>query len=334
MSYHHLIRAACAAAALTVPAAAMAQDWPARELNGIIQWGAGGATDTVSRALQHSAEQELGRRIVMTNRSGGSGAIAMRYVQSQRPDGYTLLFGAENPQLYKVLGLADADYGDFFPINIPARGVVVITVPADSPYQTLQDLLDAAQTNPNGLRMGTMGPGSLSQVVETMIQSATDFQVTAVPFDGEGPGLTAMMGGALDVIPASLSAANPMIEAGRIRALAVVNGSAIEQLPGVPPITDTLPDLDRFLPWGPFYGVFVAKDAPAEAQDKLVAAFHTAAQNEDFIAMMQGRGNIMMNISGDEAQAFLTQWQSVTSWLLQDAGVAKASPEDFGIARP
>lgn len=323
------------AAAMTITALpSQAQTYPDHELTGVIQWGAGGATDTVSRALQPGAEDVLGQRLVMINRTGGSGVIGMRFTQMQQPDGYTLLFGAENPQLYKVLGLADADYGDFYPVNLPARGVVVITVPANSPFQTMQDLLDAAKADPGGLKMGGTGPGGLVHVVETMIKSSTDFQVTTVPFDGEGPGLTAMLGGAVDVMPAGLSAAKPLIESGRARALAVVDSAQLDQLPGVPPITDTLPDLGRYLPWGPFYGVFVAEDAPDEAKARLTEAFKAAAGTDEFRAMMEGRGNVIMNISGDEARAFLDNWQSVTSWLLQDAGVAKASPEEFGIPKP
>ena len=319
------IHGAAVLALTTVPA--LSQDYPDRDINGIIQWGVGGATDTVSRALKPVADEVLGRSVVMNNRSGGSGVIGMRYAQAQRPDGYTLLFGAENPQLYKVLGLADADYSDFYPVNLPARGVVVIAVPMDAPYQNLQDLLDAVQAQPGKLRMGTMGPGSLSHVVETMISSAAEFDVTAVPFDGEGPGFTAMLGGAVDFIPTSLSVAKPMLEAGRARALAVVESDAIAQLSDVPPITDTLPELERFLPWGPFYGVFVARDAPDEAREKLVEAFAAATDSQDFRRLMENRGNLMMNISGDEAEAFLDNWQSVSSWLLYDAGVAQKSPE-------
>ena len=326
------IHGAAVLALTTVPA--LSQDYPDRDINGIIQWGVGGATDTVSRALKPVADEVLGRSVVMNNRSGGSGVIGMRYAQAQRPDGYTLLFGAENPQLYKVLGLADADYSDFYPVNLPARGVVVIAVPMDAPYQSLQDLLDAVQAQPGKLRMGTMGPGSLSHVVETMISSAAEFDVTAVPFDGEGPGFTAMLGGAVDFIPTSLSVAKPMLEAGRARALAVVESDAIAQLSDVPPITDTLPELERFLPWGPFYGVFVARDAPEEARDKLVEAFAAATDSQDFRRLMENRGNLMMNISGDEAEAFLDNWQSVSSWLLYDAGVAQKSPEEFGIPKP
>ncbi len=323
-----------AATLMLAPLAAKAQSYPARDVSGIIQWGVGGATDTVSRALKPIADEVLGRNIIMNNRSGGSGVIGMRFAQAQRPDGYTILFGAENPQLYKVLGLADADYGDFYPVNVPARGVVVIAVPADSPYRTLQDLIDAVQAAPGRVRMGAMGVGSLTHVVQTMISSATEFPVNAIPFDGEGPSLTAMLGGAVDFMPSGLASVKPMIDAGRVRALAVVDAEEVDLIPGVPSIVETLPEVARFLPWGPFYGVFVAKDAPEEAKAKLVEAFAAAADSENFRKLMETRGNLLLNLSGEEAEAFLDNWRSVTSWLLHDAGATKHSPEKFGVPRP
>lgn len=309
-------------------------DFPTRDIQGVIQWGAGGATDTVSRAVQPHVEEVLGRRIIMTNRTGATGVIGMRYVQAQPADGYTLLFGAENPQLYKVLGLADADYGDFYTVNLLSRGVVVMTVRDDAPWNDFSELLAAVQAEPGRFRMGGTGTGGLTHVVEAMITSVTDFDVTTVPYDGEGPGLTAMLGGAVDFMPAGLSAASELIRSGRARALAVVNTEAVPQLPDVTPITEFLPEMETFLPWGPFYGVFVSKDAPEAARNALVEAFATGAATEEFTTMMEGRGNVMMSISGDEAAEFLDRWQSVTSWLLYDTGAAENSPEQFGIPRP
>ena len=108
-----------AAVALAVAAPAWAE-YPEKDLQGVIQWGAGGSTDTVMRAVTPPAEDVLGADVVMTNRTGGVGAIATKFVQAQDADGYTLLMGAENPQLYKVMGLGDTDYADFVPI-VPDR---------------------------------------------------------------------------------------------------------------------------------------------------------------------------------------------------------------------
>lgn len=325
--------AAMAAVTLTAAGPALA-DFPEREILGVVMWGAGGATDTVARAVNPAAEEALGRPVVVLNKSGGAGAISTAFVNAAPADGYTVLYGAENPQLHGVMAVSDIDYADFYPVNILGRGVAVISVPADSPYQTMQDLLDDISANPGNVAMGSTGPGGLPSTVGALIANTADFDVTAIPFGGEGPGLTAMLGGEVDFMPTGISAAAEQIKAGNMRALAVVNTEPVDILPGVPPITETLPDMERFLPWGPFYGVFVRRDVPEDVVSTLVDAYVQAAQDPGFVELMETRGNIVMNISGTEADDFLTQWQQVTTWVLQDTGAAVVSPEELGIPRP
>ncbi|WP_372621736.1 tripartite tricarboxylate transporter substrate binding protein [Falsiroseomonas sp.] len=328
-------RSLAALAALPLlPAAARAQAFPARELTGIIMWGAGGATDVVARALTPPAERALGQSIVLQNRPGGAGAISVQAVATAPADGHTLLYGAENPQLHKVLGLGTRDYADFFPVNVTARGVAVVVANNDKPWSSMKDVVAEAQRNPGRLKMGATGPGGLPHVVGAMINTVTQMRVIAVPFDGEGPGLTALQGGHVDFMPVGLGAAAEHIRAGRVKPLAIVNTEGVATLPGVAPITADLPGMAKYLPWGPFYGVWVRRDAPDAARTKLVSAFKEAAGSEGFTTLMRNAGNIMMNISGDEADAFLRRWQSITSWTLQEAGAARRSPEEFGIPRP
>jgi len=305
--------------------------FPSRELSGVIMWGAGGATDVVARAVAPHAEQALGRKIVLQNRAGGAGAISTNFVNQQASDGYTLLFGAENPQLHGVLALGDLDYSKFYPINILGRGIVVIVANRDKPWKSFKELLAEIQANPGKVKMGSTGPGGLPHSVGSMIGTITRMPVTAVPFDGEGPGLTALQGGHVDFMPVGLGAAAEHIKAGRVKALAVLSDQAYES---IAPLTQDLPGIARYLPWGPFYGVFVKRDVPDPVKARLVAAFRTAAENPKFVELMLGRGNAMMNIAGAEADAFLKKWQSVTAWTLQEAGVAKKSPADLGIPRP
>ncbi|TPE50956.1 Bug family tripartite tricarboxylate transporter substrate binding protein [Amaricoccus solimangrovi] len=324
------------AAALTMVVAGpvVAQDFPAKDLQGIIQWGAGGSTDVVMRSVTPHAEEVLGADVVMQNKTGGVGAIATKFVYAQKADGYTLLMGAENPQLYKVMGLGDIDYSSFVPIDILARGVPILVAKNDAPYGTLKELIDYAQAHPGEVKVGSTGPGGLPSVVTAMLQSQTDLPMTAVPYDGDGPALTALMGGAIDVMPAVLGAALENIKAGRIKPLAVIETEANPVLPDVPPVTDTLPDIATYLPWGPFFGVFVKEGTPPEAVEKLTAAYRAGAESDDFKKLMDERGYKLMNLSGEEARAFLDRWQSVTSWLVYDAGIAKKSPEEFGIPKP
>ncbi len=321
-----------AALALAATASlANAQVYPDRELSGVIQWGAGGATDVVSRALAPVAEEALGKKIVLQNKPGGVGAIATNFVFQQASDGYTLLFGAENPQLHPVLALSELDYSKFYAVNIIARGNVLLVTTPNKPWKSFKDLLAEVQANPGKVKQGATGTGGLPFTVSSMVSTVTKFPVTSVPFDGDGPGVTALLGGHVDFMFVGAGAAAEHIKAGRLKAIAALSTEAYE---GAPPITADLPAIGKYLPWGPFYGVFVKKDVPDAAKQKLVAAFKKAVDDPKFKELMASRGNVMMNLSGAEAESFLKKWQSVTAWTYQEVGVAKKSPADLGIPKP
>ncbi|UYG03416.1 tripartite tricarboxylate transporter substrate binding protein [Halomonas sp. LR3S48] len=311
-------------------------DYPERNIQGTIQWGAGGATDNVARSLTPHVEEILDTTIVLTNRPGGTGVIGMNHVMQQRPDGYNLLIGAENPQLYPLMGLADFTYDDMHTVNIIGQGLVVIAAPADSPFDSFADLLEHAQQNPNELRMGGTGAGGLPSTVHAMINAVDELDVRTVTFGGDGPGITAMLGGHIDFMPLSLAAAGEQIRGGKMKGLAVLTTEEIELLPGVPPITEALPDIEAFLPWGPFWGVFVHQDTPDDIKAILEDAYEQAVAEEEFVEFLHNFGAEPLNLRGDEAQQYLDSWQSVTAWSMfeADAETLKATPEELGIPRP
>ena len=138
----------------------------------------------------------LGRTVIMTNRTGGVGAIGMKFVQSQKSDGYTLLMGAENPLLYKVMGLSDNDYSDFTAINMLARGVPILVANKDAPFNTVKEMEAYAKANPGKVKFGSTGPGGLPVGRDGDARHADESDLTAVPYDGDGPALTALQGGA------------------------------------------------------------------------------------------------------------------------------------------
>ncbi len=309
-------------------------EFPEKEIQGIIQWGAGGSTDTVSRAITPHAEAVLGGKVVMQNITGGVGAIALNQVANGDADGYTLLFGAENPLLYKVMELGDKDYADFVPVNIIARGVPILVARADAPFDTFPEMVAYVNANPRMVKFGSTGPGGLPSVVTAMINAKTPLDVTFVPYDGDGPALTALQGGAIDVMPAVLGAAIEGIKGGTMKPIAMFDLEPAPQLPDVPTIVATNPEFADVLPWGPFFGVFVKQGTPDDIVSKLIAAYAEATTHPDFVSLIDGRGFKMLSLSGDEAASFLAEWQSNTTWLIHEAGLTKASPEDFGIPKP
>ncbi|THE10517.1 tripartite tricarboxylate transporter substrate binding protein [Bacillus timonensis] len=304
-------------------------------VTGVVQWAAGGAADTVSRAIAPLVEKELGQSIVVTNKPGATGAIALQYVLDQKSDGRTILFAAENPALYGVLDISHKGFEDLYPINIFSGAMSALIVPKDSKYQTPADLIDDAKANPGKIQMGSTGPGGQPFVVSTMLSEVTGAEFNLVPYDGDGPLVTAVLGKHLDASAVGLTAALESAKAGEIKILALIHNEPleVEGLGSVVPITDDIPEMDKFLPWGPFYGAWVKNDTPDNIKQELIDAFGKAQQEKDFQDFVKRTNGVSLGLSGDDAVKFWKEWQSKTAWLLHDAGVTKTSPEEFNIEK-
>lgn len=308
--------------------------YPAKNLQGYIMWGAGGAMDNVARAITPMAGKELGKTIIMQNKTGATGAIATAFVNNLPADGYTLLFGAENPNLYKVTGLARTDYADFDPVLLMMANVGVVVVPKDSPYKTFKELIDAVKSGKT-IKMGSTGPGGLPFVATTMIEKVHGVKFPQIQFDGEGPAVTAIMGKHIDAVAVGLLSCANFINAGNVRALAVISPGRVPAVKQVPAITEFYEkEYKPYLPWGAFFGVFVKKGTPKEAYDTLQKAYLKAYNDPKFDEFAKTMGGVKLGLTGDAARKYINQNQSVSAWLLFDAGGAKESPEKFGIPRP
>lgn len=313
-----------------------AEGWvPTKDFQGSVMWSAGGVCDSVSRAIAPFVKDALnGRTIIYTNRAGAGGGISTQYVHEQAADGYNLLFGAENPQIAQVMGTSTLDYSNFIPINILCTGVGVVVVAPNSKYQTISDLVADMQARPSQVTMASTGPGGLPFTIEAMMQSVSGVDANQVTYDGEAACVTAVMGGHSEYTIITLGSCAEQIRAGNLRALAIVNDTAIEGFEDIPAIAQELDGYDKYLPWGPFYGVFVHEDTPQDVVDTLTAAFAQGADNDEFKGIIEGLGCFPANISGDEARTYVDNYRSVTSWLMYEAGAATVSPADVGIPQP
>ena len=309
------------------------EGYPNRDLTGYIMWGAGGGTDNVARALTPLVEKVLGKSIVLQNKTGATGAIATQYVHDQKSDGYSVLYGAENPQLYGVMDISKLSYSDFEPIIIIGRETAIVVVSADSKYNNIEELIADAKANPNKVNLGTTGPGGLPFVVASLLKTASEVEFNQIPFDGDGPVVTALLGNHVDVTVTKLSAAGELLKAGKVKLLASISNDPIEGFENVPAIGQELPEYSKYLPWGPFYGVFVNKDTPEDVVDKLKIAYKQAFDEDQYQNFLQNAAIKPMGISGNEAKEFLQEWQKISSWLLYDSGGAKISPDTLGIEK-
>lgn len=305
--------------------------FPSKNISGIVQWGAGGGTDSLMRPLATLAEEELGVSIVVENREGGTGSIATQYVYDQDADGYTLLMGAENPQLYEALDIIDLTYADFEPVFIIGDETVGIAVSKDSEYSTLTELIDAAVANPGTLKLSTTGEGGLPWEVASFLQAVTGATFNQIPYDSDATARAAVLSGECDFTVCKVQSGIEDYKAGDLVYLSMLSTEEVPQLEEVPLITEEYPEFADYLPWGPFYGVFVKAGTDQEVIDTLAAAFEAAYEDDSYQELLDGFNINALGLTGDEAKEYLTSWQSNTIKALVNSGAIDKSLDELGI---
>lgn len=311
------------------PSAAV--NFPDHDITGVVQWGAGGGTDSLMRPLATIAEKSLGKSIIIQNKTGGTGAIATQYVHDQKSDGYTLLMGAENPQLYSMLEISELTYADFKPVFLIGDEKVGVIVSKDSKYKTFTELINAALENPGKVSIATTGKGGMPWSVSSFIKAVTGAEFNQIPFDSDASALTAVLGGHADFTICKVQSGIESFKAGKINFLTLLSKEKVEVLPDVTLIGAEYPDFENYLPWGPFYGIFVNNDTPDETVSVLSEAFSTAFKDEQYQSLLKKFNISPLGISGTEAREYLNTWQKNTAEAFYKSGAIDKSPAELGI---
>jgi tripartite-type tricarboxylate transporter receptor subunit TctC len=304
--------------------------YPTKNISGIVQWGAGGGTDSLMRPLASLTEDELGVSIVVENKTGGTGSIATQYVYDSASDGYTLLMGAENPQLYTMLGIIDLTYADFEPVFIIGDETVGVIVGKNSPYESITDLINAALEKPGEITISTTGAGGLPWSIGSYLTAVTGAVFNEVPYDSDATARTAVIGGECDFTVAKVQSALEAHNSGEVQFISMFSLEKVEALSEIPLITEEYPDFSAYLPWGPFYGVFVKADTDPKIISTLSEAFEKGFQDESYQKLLSQFNINALGLTGSEAKEYLKNWQLNTAEALYKAGAIEKSPEELG----
>ncbi len=288
-------------------------------VNGIIQWGEGGGTDTLMRPLCQLTEKHLNGTVSLRNMTGGTGTVATQYVYDKPADGKTLLLGAENPAMYDALELSSLTYEDFDCVLLIGSETVGVTVPADSPYRDFASLIEAAKTNPGSIRLATTAKGGLPWTVARFIESVTGATFSEIPYDSDATARAAVLNGECEVTVMKLQAGLEAVSEGKLRYLCLFSDSPDAALPDVPPITDYDPAFSKFLPWGPFYGVFVKKGTDANTRARLSEAFLKGYSETEYQALLNSLHIEPLGLTGDEANEWIAAWRKASLAALNGA---------------
>ena len=278
------------AAALVVAATTTQAQYPNRPVQLIVPWGAGGGTDATARIIATLLEKELKQPFNVVNRTGGSGVVGHDAIAKAAPDGYTIgLITVEITMMHHV-GLTQLKHTDYTPIGLVNADPAAINVRADSPYKSVKDLLNAIKANPGKFKASGTGQGGIWHLAIAGLLKQQGIDPNALPWvpsNGAAPGMQDMVAGGVEVVPCSIPEARPMIDAGKARALAIMDANPPALYPNVPTLKKELGSDWAIAAWRV---IAAPKGIPADAQKTLVAALKKVYDSKEYKDFMASRG--------------------------------------------
>lgn len=228
-------------AGLALPAVARAQDWPSRPIRVVLPFAAGGSSDVAARMLAPRISALLGQQLVIENRGGAGGNIAADAVARATPDGYTIFQGnagvmTVNPTLFRSLTFDPMT--SFAPISHVMTVANLLVCPADRPWRSVADLRAALLRDPESIRAGNSGTGSIGHLATVLFDHLAGTKTVHVPYRGGGPLATDLLAGHVDYGFATTPTVQSAIEAGRLRALAIGTATRSPLMPHLPTVAE------------------------------------------------------------------------------------------------
>ncbi|WP_082524698.1 tripartite tricarboxylate transporter substrate binding protein [Pseudorhodoferax sp. Leaf274] len=277
--------------------AAMAQDYPSRNVTLVVPFAAGGTVDKVARQIQEPLRARLGQPLVIENKGGAGGTIGMAAVAKAAPDGYTvaLVFDSYATEQHIYPRLPYVTLRDLTGVSYVARSPMVLVVPAASPYRTLQDYVAAAR-KPGAVSYASVGAGSSNHLAAELFHETAGTSGTHVPFKGGGPAITDLLGGHVDSMIASLPLVLPQVQAGKLRALAITSPQRAAALPEVPAVAESYKGFEVYS----WVGMVAPARTPAPVLDRLAADMAATLHDPD-VARRLTEGGFEV-VAGSRAQ--------------------------------
>lgn len=273
-----------------------ADTYPNGPVTIICPYSAGGGSDSVSRALAEAAKVDFPEGIAVENRTGGAGSVGMSYGMHAKPDGQIVTMVAPELVMLPHSGNGgDIDYTKFIPLAIVNSGYAAITVPADSPYNSLDDLIEAAKTEE--LQFGNSGIGSIWHLAGVGFEQEAGVEFIHVPFDGSSAAITSLLGHHLDGVSVSYAEVAAQVDAGALKTLAVLAPERLKDCPDVP----TAKELGYDVAIGTWRGYCVPVGTPEPIVEYLTESILKAVKTDTFIEFMANTNN---DIEIIESQGF------------------------------
>ncbi|MBK7820869.1 MAG: tripartite tricarboxylate transporter substrate binding protein [Tessaracoccus sp.] len=274
-------------------------EFPTKDITLIVQAAAGGGSDLSSRALATAMEPIIGKSIIVENRPGASGSTAMLHVKEQKPDGYTIGFG---PVEIAMLGSMNYDIkpADFDMLGQIMLGPGVLSVPANSPYNTLEEFVAAAKDKE--MTVSNSGAGSIWEMLGKSLATETGAKIKPVPFDGGAPAVAAVLGDPpqVDAAASGVNEVKQNLADGKLKVLAIFHSERHPELPDVPTAKEQGVDIE-IGGWG---GIYAPKGLPEDVHKKLEESIAKAVEADSYKQVITSSGNLVVYKNSADFTAF------------------------------
>jgi tripartite-type tricarboxylate transporter receptor subunit TctC len=302
---------------------AAAQNYPARPITLIVPWGAGGGTDATARIIGSLMEKDLGQPVTVVNRTGGSGVVGHAAIASAQPDGYTIGLATVEIGMMHWQGLTELTSASYTPIGLVNADPAGVQVRADSPYKTVNELLAAIKANPGKFKASGTGQGGIWHLAIAGLlrdQKIDPAALPWVPSNGAAPGLQDMVAGGIEVAPVSLPEARSLIDAGKVKSLAIMNDKPSALYPNVPTLKAATGSDWTMAAWR---GIVAPKGLPAPIRDKLAESVRKVAASKEYNEFMASRGFGVIYAGPDDFAKFMVKSNTELGATMKAVGLVK-----------
>lgn len=297
-------------------------EYPTKPIQLIVSWSTGGSSDLTCRKMAEVSEKQLGKPLVVVNKTGGAGTVGTAEVVSAKPDGYTLVYAKIGPvSIQPLRGATNYTMEDLEPIAGTSASPILLIVRKDSQWKSVNDIVEYSKKTPSGFRFGMASQGGAPHLAMELFAKKAGIKLSAVAFNGSSESIAALLGNHIDgVLVDPPGEAMEYIKSGDVRAIASFEPERLTMLPDVPTFKEVGYDVVVRV-WS---GIAAPKGLPGPVKEKLVSGFEKIVNDPKVLDFLKGITDVPMYLKPDDFKKLWKQDEERFKVIIEELGLKQS----------